>query len=90
VTREIAVHWRNGFPDYHFDLEDLIAEGDRVVARMPFTGAQTGPVLDIPPTGRNVQVDEIVIFRVVEEKIVEAWEEYDEIGMRRQLGALPS
>jgi predicted ester cyclase len=88
VTREIAAHWRNGFPDYHFHLEDLIAEGDKVVARMPFTGTQTGPVLDIPPTGRNVRVSEIVIFRVVAGKIVEAWEEYDEIGMRRQLGVL--
>jgi C-1 hydroxylase len=88
VTRGIAAHWRNGFPDYHFHLEDMIAEGDRVVARMPFTGTQTGPVLDIPPTGRKVRVNEIVFFRVVEGKIVEAWEVYDEIGMRRQLGAL--
>jgi predicted ester cyclase len=55
---------------------------------MPFAGTQTGPVLDIPATGRSVRVGEIVIFRIAGGKIVEAWEEYDELGLRRQLGAL--
>ena len=87
ATRAIAEHWLAGFPDYHFELLDLIAEGDKVVARMPFSGTQTGPVLDLAPTGRSVQVSEIVIFRIVDGKIAEAWEEYDELGMRRQLGA---
>jgi predicted ester cyclase len=89
-TRMIAMHWRDAFPDWRFELMDLIAEGDKVVARMPFTGTQTGQVMDIPPTGKTVRVNEIVIFRVLGGKIVEAWEEYDEIGMRRQLGVLPA
>jgi C-1 hydroxylase len=86
ATRAIAEHWLAGFPDYQFELHDLIAEGDKVVARMPFTGTQTGPVLDLPPTGRPVQVSEIVIFQIAHGKIIKAWEEYDEAGMRRQLG----
>jgi C-1 hydroxylase len=90
ATRGIAEHWLTGFPDYRFELLDLIAEGDKVVARMPFTGTHSGPVLDLPPSGREVSVSEIVIFRIVGGKIVEAWEEYDEIGLRRQVGALPA
>jgi steroid delta-isomerase-like uncharacterized protein len=90
ATRAIATHWRGAFPDYRFDLLDLIGEGDKVVARMPFTGTQIGPLMGIPPTGRAVRVSEIVIFRVVAGKIVEAWEEYDDLGMRRQLGVLPA
>jgi C-1 hydroxylase len=86
ATRAIAEHWLAGFPDYQFELLDLIAEGDKVVARMPFTGTQTGPVLDLPPTGRPVHVSEIVIFQIAHGKIIKAWEEYDEAGMRRQLG----
>lgn len=86
---EIAAHWRQAFPDYHFVLEDLIGEEDRVAARMPFAGTQTGPVLDIPATGRSVRVDEIVIFRIRDGKIVEMWAAYDELGMRRQLGVIP-
>ena len=85
-TRAIAAHWRQAFPDYRFELEDLIGEGDRVVAHIPFGGIQTGPVLDIPATGRSVRVDEIVIFRIRDGKIAEAWEVYDEFGLRRQLG----
>src|SRR5262245_8913610 len=90
ATRAVAEHWLAGFPDYRFELLDLIAEGDKVVARIPFSGTQTGPVLDIEATGRSVQVSEIVIFRIVEGKIVEAWEEYDALGLRQQLGALRS
>ena len=85
ATRAIAQHWCAGFADYRFDLLDLIAEGDKVVARMPFTGTLTGPVLDLRPNGRSVRVDEMVIFRIAAGRIVEAWEVYDEYSMRRQL-----
>ena len=85
ATRAIAEHWCAGLPDYRFDLLDLIAEGDKVVARMPFTGTLTGPVLDLQPTGRSVRADEIVIFRIADGRIVEAWEVYDEYSMRKQL-----
>jgi predicted ester cyclase len=87
-TRAIAEHWLAGFPDYRFELVDLIAEGDKVAARMPFSGTHIGPVLDLAPTGRRVQVGEIVVFRVGGGRIVEAWEEWDHYGMRAQLGAL--
>jgi predicted ester cyclase len=90
ATRAIAEHWLAGIPDYRFDQLDLIAEGDKVVARMPFSGTQAGPVLDLTPTGREVHADEIVIFRFADGKIAEAWEVYDEYTMRRQLGALPA
>lgn len=89
AMRQNAQYWRGAFPDWRFELLDLIAEGDKVVAYMPYTGTQTGPALDIPATGRAVRVSEIVIFRVVDGKIVEAWEVYDEYWMRRQLGAQP-
>jgi predicted ester cyclase len=87
ATRAIVEHWTGGFPDYTFELLDLVAEGDRVVARMPWTGTHTGPVLDLAPTGRRVEVDEIVIFRIAGGRIAEAWEVWDEHAMRRQLGA---
>jgi predicted ester cyclase len=60
ATRAIAEHWASGFPDYHFDLIHLVAEGDMVAALMPFSGTQRGPVLDLPATGRAVRVSEMV------------------------------
>jgi len=86
ATRAIAEHWVSGFPDYRFELIHLVAEGDLVAALMPFSGTHRGAVLDLPATGRTVRVSEMVFFRIREGKIVEAWEEWDEHGMRRQLG----
>jgi predicted ester cyclase len=56
-----------------------------VAALMPFSGTQTGPVLDLPATGRTVRVSATVFFRIAGGNIIEAWEEWDEHGMRRQL-----
>ena len=88
-TRAIAQEWIEAFPDWRFDLRALIAEGDRVVAHMPYTGTHRAPVLGIPATGKSCTVDEIVVFRIVNKKIAEAWEVYDEAGMWRQLGVAP-
>ncbi len=51
-TRAIASEWTTAFPDWQFELLDLIAEGDRVVAHMPYTGTFTQPISDVSPTGR--------------------------------------
>ena len=88
-TRAIAEQWTTAFPDWRFDLLALIAEGDRVVAHMPYSGTHRQPILGVAPTDRSCSVDEIVIFRVSEGKIAEAWEVYDEAGMWRQLGVRP-
>jgi steroid delta-isomerase-like uncharacterized protein len=85
AARELAAGWVAVFPDWHIDLLDLVAEDDKVVARMPWTGTQQGPLLDLPATGRRVEVDEMIMFRVVDRLIVEAWEVWDEATMRRQL-----
>jgi predicted ester cyclase len=85
-TRAIAEEWTAAFPDWHFDLLGLVSEADRVVAHMPYTGTFTRPISGIAPTGRFARVDEMVIFRVADGKIAEAWEVYDEAGMWRQLG----
>jgi len=88
-TRAIAEEWTTAFPDWRFDLRALIAEGDRVVAHMPYSGTHRQPILGVDPTNRSCSVDEIVIFRVNEGKITQAWEVYDEAGMWRQLGVRP-
>ena len=88
-TRSIAEAWTSAFPDWRFELLALIAEGDRVVAHMPYRGTHRRAILGVAPTHRSCTVDEIVIFRVADGKIAEAWEVYDEAGMWRQLGDLP-
>jgi predicted ester cyclase len=88
-TRAIAEEWTRAFPDWRFDLQRLVAEGDVVVAHMPYCGTFDKPILGIAPTRRQATVDEIVIFRIAGGRIAEAWEVYDECGMWRQLGVVP-
>jgi steroid delta-isomerase-like uncharacterized protein len=85
-TRAIAEEWTTAFPDWRFDLRALVADGDLVAAHMPYEGTFERPLYGIPPTRRFAHVDEMVIFRIADGKIVEAWEVYDEAGMWRQLG----
>lgn len=88
-TRAIAEEWTSAFPDWRFELLGLVAEDDRVVAHMPYSGTFTHPINGIAPTGRFANVDEMVIFRIADGKIAEAWEVYDDSGMWRQLGVTP-
>jgi len=88
-TRAIAEEWTTAFPDWRFELLGVLAEGDRVVAHMPYSGTFSNSINGIAPTGRFASVDEMVIFRIADSKIAEAWEVYDEAGMWRQLGVAP-
>lgn len=88
-TRAIAREWTTAFPDWRFDLLNVVAEGALVAAHMPYRGTFTKPIYGREPTGRQAIVDEMVIFRIFEGKVAQAWEVYDEAGMWRQLGADP-
>jgi steroid delta-isomerase-like uncharacterized protein len=86
MVHQIAVA---SFPDFHATIEDLIAEGDKVVARLTFTGTHTGsPFMGIPASGRSFAFSATSIFRIAEGKIVEHWGEEDSVGWLQQLGAM--
>lgn len=77
------------FPDLSIELEDMIAEGDRVVIRTTVRGTNTGPLEGMPGTGRTIRVADVDIYRLDGGKIVEAWYQFDRFGMMQQLGLLP-
>jgi len=74
------------FPDLHFTMEDQIAAGDMVAHRWSATGTHTGPLGPVPPTGKKVSIDGLIIDRLVNGKIAERWEQYDGTLMMQQLG----
>ena len=80
--------WRIGFLDFHFTIEDMIVQGNKVSLRIPFTGTHTGKFRGLEPTGRKINVTETVFMRIEDGQIAEIWEDYDEYGMRVQLGLL--
>ena len=78
------------FADLHIAVEDVIAEGDRVVTRNLVTGTSQGEHLGHPPTGRSVAYDEIFIFRLANGRIAETWGVVDVLSQMRQLGVIPA
>jgi predicted ester cyclase len=84
----IVQMWREGFPDFHFKLEDMIVQGNKVALRIPFTGTNLGKFQGQEPTGKKVSVSETLIIRIEDGKIAEMWEDCDEYGMRIQLGRI--
>jgi len=82
--------YRTAFPDVHFTVEDQIAEGDTVVTRWTARGTHQGPLMGIPPTGKQAMVTGISITRVASGKVVESWTNFDALGLLQQLGAVPS
>ena len=78
------------FPDLHRAIEDMVAEGDKVVIRLTVTGTHQGEFAGIAPTGKQVTWAVITINRVVGGKCVETWEVIDMLGLLQQLGAIPA
>jgi steroid delta-isomerase-like uncharacterized protein len=77
---------RRAFPDLHVQVEDLIAEGDKVVSRNTVTGTHQGEYMGLQPTGKSVTYNEIFIFRLANGRIVETWGVVDVFSQMRQLG----
>jgi predicted ester cyclase len=81
--------FRAAFPDQWWQIEDLIAEDDKVVARTTMTATHTGDFFGIPPTGRPVTLTGVHILRLQEGRIAEHWGSNDDLGLMRQLGVIP-
>jgi steroid delta-isomerase-like uncharacterized protein len=78
------------FPDRNLAVEDLIAEGDKVVILGTFSGTHLGEMEGIPATGKLVTQPSITIFRLANGKIVEGWYAADNLSMMQQLGVIPA
>ena len=88
--KQLTALFRTAFPDGRMTIEEMVAEGDRVATRKTFRGTHQGALLDLPPTGRAVVITLLDLVRLEDGQVVESWSMADEVGMLRQLGALPS
>lgn len=79
---------REAFPDLEARVEDLIAEGDKVAARVTYTGTHEGAFRGVPASGNRMELTTIDVIRFADEKAVEHWGVADRLGLMQQLGAL--
>jgi steroid delta-isomerase-like uncharacterized protein len=89
VRQDIAM-WFSAVPDFRVEVQDTIAEGDRVAVRMSLTGTQSGRFARIPGSGKTFRIGSTDVLRVADGAIAEAWTLCDLAGMFVQIGALPS
>ncbi len=87
-AKQFFAMMRSAFPDLHLTIEDMIAEGDKVVMRSTWSGTHQGEFMGISATGRRVTVSAIDISRVADGRIVEHWEQSDALGLMQQLGVV--
>lgn len=79
------------YPDLAMTVEDTVDSGDKVVARVRFTGTHSGDFMGMPPTGKAVDVQMIDIMRFADDGLVhEHWGVFDQMKMMQQLGAIPA
>jgi steroid delta-isomerase-like uncharacterized protein len=89
-VRQFFTLYMAGFPDLHFEAEDILASGDKVVGRVRCTGTNTGEFMGMPATGKSVTVQAIDIIRVGDDDLAhEHWGVFDALAMMQQLGAIP-
>jgi predicted ester cyclase len=89
-VKQTVERLRSSFGDLRFEVEDEIAEGDKVVQRVVMSGRHTGPLMGSEPTAREFAVRHVHIWRIADDRIVEHWGIRDDLGMLVQLGLFPA
>jgi steroid delta-isomerase-like uncharacterized protein len=88
VIKQVWEVLLRAFPDIHVAVEDVIAEGDKVVCRNTVTGTHRGEYMGVPPTGKTITYKEMFILRFVDGRIAEGWGIVDVASQMRQLGLI--
>ena len=88
-ARRFLGMYLSAFPDMRVSVEDVVAEGEKIVTRWTIRGTHQGEIEEFgPPTGKQVEIKGITIHRIEGGKIAEEWERYDNLGVMQQLGAI--
>jgi predicted ester cyclase len=89
-VKQVATMLRNAFPDFTSTIDDIIAEGDKLVVRATWRGTHKGEFMGISPTGKRVSFGVIDMIRFAGGKCVEHWGQMDSMSLMQQLGAIPT
>ena len=87
--RKRATLYRTAFPDLHLTIEDIIAEGETVMARWSCHGTHKGDLNGMAPTGKQFTISGVTIARLLNGKLAESHVNWDALGMMQQLGVVP-
>ena len=77
-------------PGYWLKSDDMVAEGDKVAVRFTLHGTHKGEFMGVPPTGKRVSFQGLIIYQIKEGRIVDHWMQVDMVSFMQQIGALPA
>jgi C-1 hydroxylase len=86
--KQLFIEGLKAFPDWHENIEDIIAEGDKVWVRLSYTGTHRGEFMGISPTGKKITSKAVDIYRIVDGKLAEYWNVTDNVSIFKQVGAI--
>jgi steroid delta-isomerase-like uncharacterized protein len=89
-VKTLPTVFRSAFPDFQIQINDVIAEGEKVVVRSTWSGTHKGEFMGIPPSGKSVSFGVYDTIRIAGGKIVEHWGQMDELSLMQQLGVIPA
>lgn len=84
--KQVVNTYRTAFPDLELTVEDMVAEGDKVLGRWSARGTHRGELQGIAPTGKRFEIAGLTLMHIVDGRIVEEWTHWDVPGMLQQLG----
>ncbi len=87
-VKEFVGLYRSAFPDLHTTIEDIVTEGDKVAYRWTAVGTHQGELLGVPPSSNRMEITGITIERIEDGKIVETYNNLDQLRMMRHIGAI--
>ena len=88
--KQLVGGYRAAFPDLQLTVDDLVVEGDKVVGRWTARGTNTGPLMGMPPTGKQATISGISILTFAGNQVTEQRTNWDTMGMLQQLGVIPT
>jgi steroid delta-isomerase-like uncharacterized protein len=90
AVKMLPTIFRSAFPDFQITVDDVIAEGEKVVVRSTWSGTHKGEFMGIPPSGKSVSFGVYDTIRIAGGKVVEHWGQMDNMGLMQQLGVVPA
>lgn len=87
-VKQLADALHPGIPDMALPIEDVVAEGEKVLVRLRVTGTHDGELMGIPATGRKIDIPVLDLFQIRDGVLIEHWAQLDNLGLLRQLGVM--
>jgi steroid delta-isomerase-like uncharacterized protein len=88
--KQFLAPFTRAFPDLRLNIEDMVAEGDKVAVRVTATGTHKGELQGVLPTGKLVTFTTMDFLTIIDGKVTEEWSTTDIMGLMQQLGAIPA